>query len=324
MTHAVLVGSPGKVYGGMIAQLHAWNPALKVLVYDLGPYTIAGSTEYTELMASHPDYFARDASGKLITVKAASGSPAFPKNTLMDEANLGWQAWEAQRIASNIAKYGFDGAYVDSMDASPMSGTTTGVPIDPSTGQAFTKPSWMQAAGHTLSVIKAAIGTKFLFSTGLVNGLEFTAFTHYLSDSTANGVQTDSWLRVASNSPTQYPSTAILAADLAMVETLNAEGKSFFAWTKVWTSATTAEEAAWNTYALAAYLLVDNGVSDYYDFSTPSSSADRTTIYFPDELAALGAPLGAFSLSSGVYRRTFAHGQVTLNTTTNTASITTT
>ena len=132
----------------------------------------------------------------------------------------------------------------------------------------------------------------------------------------------NSWLRVASNSPTLYPSAKTVAANLAMVQTLNAQGKSFYGWTKVWTSATPAQESAWNTYALAAYLLVDNGVSDYYLFSAPSSGADRSTIYFPNELAALGAPTGAFTLTAGVYTRTFQAGVVTLNTNNNTASIT--
>jgi hypothetical protein len=320
-THSVLVGNAGSVYGSMIAQLHTWNPALKVLVYDLGPYTIKGTAEFTTLMASHPDYFARDASGNLITMLAASGSGAFPNNYLMDEANPGWQAEEAARVLANVNAYGFDGAYLDSMGPSPISGGNTGVPIDPSTGHAFTDSSWMQASGHALSVIKAAIGSKFLFSTGLVNGSEFTSYTDYLSDSTVNGVQTDSWLRLAGSSAAQYPATSTLAADLAMVQTLNAQGKSFFGWTKVWTTATPAQQSAWNAYALAAYLLVDNGVSDYYGFSIPSSSADRTTIYFPNELAALGAPLGGYTLSGGVYSRTFQNGSVTLNTNTNGATI---
>jgi hypothetical protein len=82
------------------------------------------------------------------------------------------------------------------------------------------------------------------------------------------------------------------------------------------------QESAWNTYALAAYLLVDNGVSDYYLLSAPSSGADRSTIYFSIELAALGAPTAAFTLTSGVYSRAFLHGLVTLNTTNTTASIT--
>ena len=175
-THSILVGSSGSVYGNMIPQLHGWNPAVKVLVYDLGPYTIKGSTEFTTLMAAHPDYFARDASGNLITMGASSGSGAFPNNYLMDEGNPGWQAEEASRILTNIDKYGFDGAYIDSMGPSPLTGGDTGVPIDPSTGYAFTAISWMQASGHALSVMKAAIGSKLLLSSGLVNGSEFTSY----------------------------------------------------------------------------------------------------------------------------------------------------
>jgi hypothetical protein len=320
VTHQVLVGTPGPVYGDMISQLHAWNPELKVLVYDLGPYTQAGSSEYETLMTEHPDYFARDAAGNLITVQAASGSPGFAENTLMDEGNPGWQAWEAHRVATNVAKYGFDGAYIDSMGPGVFSGTTTGVPMDPSTGQAYTKAEWMAAGGQALDVIKAAIGSKYLFSTGLVNGVAYTQDTHYLSDSTANGVQTDSWMRVANGSLTQWPSASLLAADLAMVQSLNAEGKAFYAWTKVWTTATPAQESAWDTYSLAAYLLVDNGVSDFYTFDSPFNS-DRTTIFYTNEVATLGAPLGSFTLSGGVYSRSFQNGSVTLNTGTHVASI---
>ena len=320
-TYAVLVGSTGAMYGNMIPQLHAWNPSLKVLVYDLGPYTIKGSTEYNTLAASHPSYFAHDASGHLITMKAASGSPAFPNNYLMDEGNAGWQSWEASRVLGNINQYGFDGAYLDSMAPGPTSGGDTGLPIDPTTGHAYTATSWMQAEGRAMSVIKAAIGAKFLFSTGLVNGPEFTSYTHYLTDSTANGAQTDSWLRLSGSSPAQYPSASTLASDLAMVQSINARGKAFFGWTKVWTTATAAQESAWNTYALAAYLLVDNGTTDYYSFSAPNLNADRTTIYYSNELAALGPATGAFTLSGGVYSRAFANGAVTLNTNNNTASI---
>lgn len=321
-THAVLVGSAGAVYGKMIPQLHAWNPSLKVLVYDLGPYTVKGSAEFTTLTATHPSYFAHDASGHLITMKAASGSQAFPNNYLMDEGNTGWQQWEAARVLGNINQYGFDGAYLDSMAPGPTTGGDTGLPIDPTTGQAYTAASWMAAEGRATSVIKASIGSKFLFATGLVNGLEFTAYTHALTDSTANGAQTDSWLRLAGSSPASYPSAGTLASDLAMVQTINAQGKSFFGWTKVWTSATAAQYSAWNTYALAAYLLVDNGTTDYYSFSEPTSKADRTTVYYANEQAALGSPTGAFTLSNGVYTRNFQNGTVTLNTTTNVASIT--
>ena len=75
-------------------------------------------------------------------------------------------------------------------------------------------------------------------------------------------------------------------------------------------------------YERLCQLLVDNGTSDYYLYSAPSSGADRSTIYFPNELSTLGAPTGAFTLVSGVYSRSFANGTVTLNTNNNTASIT--
>ena len=305
----------------MVPQLHTWNPSLKVLVYDLGPYTIKGTTEYTTLMAAHPTYFAHDASGHLITMKAASGSPAFPNNYLMDEGNTGWQSWEASRVLGNISRTDSTARTSNSMAPGPTSGGDTGIPIDATTGHAYTATSWMQAEGHAMSVIKAAIGSRFLFSTGLVNGSEFTSYTHALTNSTANGAQTNSWLRLAGSSPTAYPSAGTLASDLAMVQSINAAGKSFFGWTKVWTPATAAQASAWNTYALAAYLLVDNGTSDYYSFSTPDLHADRTTIYYANELAALGAPTGAFSLSGGVYSRSFQNGSVTLNTNNNAASI---
>ena len=271
-------------------------------------------------MAEDPDYFARDAEGKLITVQAVSGSPAFPGNTLMNEGNPGWQAWEAQRVASDIATWGFDGAYIDSMGPGPFSGATTGVPIDPSTGRAYTKAQWLAAEGQTLDVIKAAIGSKYLFSTGLVNGIEYQEDSYYLSDSTANGVQTDSWMRLADASLTGWPSATLLAADLAMMQSLQAQGKAFFAWTKVWTTATPAQESAWNTYALAAYQLVDSGVNDYSTLDSPFDS-DRTTIFYPNELAALGAPTGPFTLTDGEYSRSFECGSVTLNTSTDVAAI---
>jgi hypothetical protein len=321
ITHEVLVGTQGPVYGKMIAQLHAWNPTLKVLVYDLGPYTIKGTSDYNTLMAEHPSYFAHDKNGHLITVKAASGTAAFPKNTLMDQGNPGWQQFQAQRILTNIEAWGFDGAYVDSMGPGVFTGTTTGVPIDPNTGKAYTDASWMQAGAAAMNAVKAAIGKgKYLMATGLVNGSEYTSFTHYLADSNVDGMQTDSWMRVANGSLNDWPSANALAADLAMVQSLNAMGKGFFGWTKVWINASEAQQSAWNTYALAAYLLVDNGVSDYYLFNSPANS-DRTTIFFPNEREALGAATGAYTLVGGVYHRTFTYGSVTLNTNGQSASI---
>jgi hypothetical protein len=323
MTHDVLVGSPGKVYGDKIPQLHTWNPNLVVLHYDLGPYTIKDSALYNDLMANHREYFARDKNGNLITVKAVSGSPAFPKNTLMDQGNPGWQAVHAQRAKDLVDRYGFDGSYVDSMGSGPFTGTTTGQPMNPRTGAVYTPDQWLKDGGDDLSAVKAAIGAnKFLFSSGLVNGPAYVKNTHYLSDSASDGIMTDSWMRLASAAPTAYPALKTFQANLDMVEALQNKGKSFFGWTKVWNSSSTPEQtAAWNTFAEASLLLVKASHA-YYQFD-PAFKVDRTTVWYPAMQAKLGAASGhyAYDAATGVYSRDFANGRVTVNPAAHTASI---
>jgi len=267
------------------------NPELKVLAYDLGPYTVAGTSDYTTLMSEHPDYFARDAQGNLITVAAGNGSPAYPDNTLMDDGNPGWQAFEAQRVASEISTWGFDGAYIDSMGPGVVTGSTTGVPIDPSTGQAYTQAEWMAAGTRpsTPSRPPSAPSTSSPPSRqrcrlrGLhVRSVRFDG--ERLPDRLLDAARRRLADGVAEPLPARLGSRhgAVAAG----------RGKAFFAWTKVWTSATPAQVSAWNTYGLAAYLLVDNGVNDYYTFDSPFAS-DRTTIFYPNERSRWALRTGA-------------------------------
>ena len=129
--HAV-VGEPNALYEGQLASLHATNPKLLVLAYNLGPYLAKGSANYTSVLAQHPDYFARDASGNLITV------PNFPSNTLMDPTNAGYRAWAAAAAVAAIAGTGFDGLMFDSMGTGAFSGYTTAPPTNPSTHVQYT------------------------------------------------------------------------------------------------------------------------------------------------------------------------------------------
>ena len=47
----------GAVYGNMIPQLHAWNPSLKVLVYDLGPVHDQGIRRIQHVDGLAPELF---------------------------------------------------------------------------------------------------------------------------------------------------------------------------------------------------------------------------------------------------------------------------
>jgi Hypothetical glycosyl hydrolase family 15 len=313
-----MVGTPG-AYCGHIAQLHAANPELLVLAYDLGPYTQRGTQLYDTLMATHPEDFARDAAGNLLTVQAASGSPSFPANTLMEPSSPDWRTQEANRIADLIS-CGFDGIYIDSMGNGPMTGTTTGIPVNPATGRNYTDTEWLTQLAQTMQVVRAKLGNKFIMTSGLVNGPAYQASTHILSDSPIDGIMTDSWIRVANQSVTSYPSLNLFQSNLDMVQSLQSQGKSFFGWTKVWLSnATSADDTQWDRFGLASYLLV-RGPHAYYSFST-SVGADRTYIDNSFELAALGRALGPYSVSGGVYTRQFENGMVTVNPVGQTASI---
>lgn len=335
-THDLLVGN--NAYWSHIGQLKSANPNLTVCVYDLGPYTVKGTPLYDQLMGEHPEYFARDANGNLITVKAASGTPAFPNNTLMDQGNPGWHRVMAQRIVDAIAAPtpDFDCAYTDSMGPGPFSGSTSGKPIKPGTSppRPYTQTEWFQAARDELAAIKSAIGPgKYLFSTGIVNGPSYKANTHWMADSNADGFMTDSFMRLANAPATGWPTFSVFQGNLDMINDLDTKGKAFFGWVKLWNSNFTAnDQKRWNDFTLAAYLLVKQ--SRQYFTLNFSLAADRTTVEFENQRADLGAALGPYTRTSAcglrpptsacVYTREFQRGKVTVNPVTHDASITVT
>lgn len=76
-----------------------------------------------------------------------------------------------------------------------------------------------------------------------------------------------------------------------------------------------------NVYALALMLQVAGGQSMW---NTSDGQYAGAEFWWPeyDTAAALGAPLGPYSLSNGVYTRQFQHGTVTADTNTSTGQIT--
>lgn len=329
--HDLLVGNTA--YHSKIAAVKAANPNVTVCVYDLGPYTVKGTPLYDQIMREHPEYFARDAQGRLITVKAASASPAFPNNTLMDVGNPGWHALIAQRIAEEIAAPtpDFDCAYLDSMGNGPFTGGTTGKPMKPGAGRVYTPDEWFQGQRDMLTRVKTVSPDKYIFATGLVNGPNYKSFTYRLADSTADGFQTDGWMRLGGATPTQWPTFSIFQGNLDMVQSLHAKGKAFFGWTKIYSNKfTEADRKKWNDFTLGAYLLVKES-RQYFTLTGPTAATDRTLIEYSNQMANLGAALGPYTKTAGcaakpatsscVFSRQFERGNVSVNPVTHAASI---
>lgn len=324
--HAV-VGEPNSVYESQLTTLHAANPKLLVLAYNLGPYLAKGSANYTSVLAQHPDYFARDSAGNLITV------PNFPSNTLMDPTNAGYRAWAAAAAASAIAGTAFDGLMFDSMGTGAFSGYTTAPPTNPQTHVQYTLSQWLTAEVLLLNAIKAALpASKFLAFNGLVSetkyaatpGAPTSADDGWLATSNADAGVAERWLRNPTDSLTAgFPSASDVTTALKVMADMQAKGKQFWAWSKTWTTpaGTAAQIAQWEGVVLAVYLLGQQ-TGSYLDFS-PSHDGDDTQapVTFPNLLSALGQPSGPYSVAGAVFTRQFQHGTVTLNTSTNTGTI---
>jgi hypothetical protein len=310
---SLLVGQPG-VYAKWIPQLRAWNPNLTLLAYNLGPYLQKGSADFTTILAQDPSWFAHDATGNLITLTD------FPDNYLMEMSNLGYRAWHAQQLAATVTEDGFDGAMDDSMGPAPLGKNyASGVPIDPATGEAYTAPEYLANSVLLLDADKAALGGKYLAFNGLINGPTYTRETSVFATSTADAGVSELFLRSPTSSVTAYPTVTTIEDSLQMMASMSASGKAFLGWTKVWSGGTPAQVSQWEQFGLGVYLLGQESGS-FWDFM-PSETADNTACSYANLKDQLGAPLGPYQVSGSVFTRAFADGSVTVNLTTDSATI---
>ena len=185
-----------------------------------------------------------------------------------------------------------------------------------------------------LNAIKAALPAgKFLAFNGLVSETKYAATPGqptssddgWLATSNADAGVAERWLRNPTDSLTGgFPSMAAVTTAIKVMADMQAKGKQFWAWSKTWTTpaGTAAQLAQWEGIILAVYLLGQQSGS-YLDFS-PSHNGDDTQapVTYPNLLAALGQPTGPYSVAGQVMTRTFQHGTVTLNFSTNTGTVT--
>ncbi|MGP8159769.1 MAG: putative glycoside hydrolase [Candidatus Dormibacteria bacterium] len=313
---SILIGNAG-VYSKWIPQLHAWNPNLTILVYNLGPYLQKGSSEFTTIEQQDPSWFAHDAKGNLINLRR------FPSNYLMDMGNAAYRAWHAQQLAATVKQDGFDGAMVDSVGVAALStGYASGTPIDTATGKPYTDAEYLANSVLLLDADKAALDGKYLAFNGLISGTEYERDTNILATSTADAGISELFLRQPDSPITSFPSTSELDSTLEMMSSMAAHGKALLGWTKVWVSASSSQVAKWEQYALAVYLLGKQSNS-YWDFM-PSHDADNTVVSYSNMKDQLGAPLGPYTTNGSTLSRSFQDGSVSLNTSTDTATITVT
>jgi hypothetical protein len=312
--HAVIAGQAQDI-APRAAHLHSVNPNVKLVVYNPGPYLNKNWDIYRTTLHDHPEYFAKDKNGRLINV------PEFPNLYLMDQGVAGWRALHAQ-LAVQLAQGGIDGVYIDSLGSAPTSGPgyTSDRPVKPGSKQAYSAREWVDLSRQVINQIKAAVGTKYVMINGLSDGGRYKSEGYLLAQSNADGGMSESFVRHAKDKSSAYPSESVWKMELDEITDMARQGKTFFAWTKVWTNATDKERQAWETFSLATYLL-GKDAKTMFNF-LPADDVDRTTVFYPNQQAPIGQPKGAYTVSGGVYTREFTNGRVTVNPGAHTASIT--
>lgn len=297
-------------YRKYVPEMKAVNPDLILLSYMNG--SLAQSFEGE----AYPDeWYLKDATGARV-VSDSWG------NYLMNPSSDGWIGNRIAVAQEFIAFSGYDGVLMDVMGTAPINENySSGVAINPATGQAWTKDQWLAATSNLAAQVKAAVAPKIVFANGLGSGPRY--FNSSASSaqllSGIDGGHAEAFLRNAKEPITRYPTAKDWSKEIEMLIDAAARGKTVLTLTKVWAEGAQEEKDAWHRYALASYLM-GAGEKTYFTFQyAPDDDPTTTRSIWSTNV---GSPLGTYSeLANGAYSRIFANGISLVNPTAATVTV---
>jgi hypothetical protein len=277
------------------------RPKLSLLVYMNG--TATWEADLAESVYAH------NANGQRIRIRGWSST------FLLDPSSPTAIAYQKARAASLLASSGYHGLYIDALG--PMAlrlDYVTSLPVNPSTGEVWTRAAWMQRTTALAAAVRQSIAPRPIVGNGLGGGGAYflpEAPTKAILASGIHGGVAESWLRAATQSLTAYPPASGWRQNVVMLADAAGEGTSLMTMTKVWSSGTSARKRRWHKFALGSYLLGNTGHA-YFGFSY--ENGDSTV---PRRLnrVKLGDATGAYRQARGYYTRTFTGGKVWVNPT---------
>lgn len=295
-------------YRGHVPAMKQANPDLQLLVYMNGAFAQAGQRD-----AFPADWYLRDAAGNKIQNNWGIW--------LMNPSHTGWVDNRVQECANALAYSGYDGCFIDNLGPGAIwSPSLSADPINPATGKVWTEKEWMAATSVIASRVRQALSPRPLIVNGL--GAGFSYFSAWAPTSQLLGVAdygiAEMWIRPASQGITSYRPEASWKQDVDLLVDASARGKSVLATTKVWVDGTQAQKDAWHEYALASFLLADDGT---HHFTFSYGRHEDPTAGHPWWSIDLGDPTGGYVKADGVYQRDFAAGKVLVNPTTSPVTV---
>jgi hypothetical protein len=302
-----IIAEQSNAVSAYVSQMHAVNPNLKIVAYVNGSYdTSVKGTQYPAT------WYAKDTAGAKVF------STQFKNWLMLPKSPSGWNGQVATLCTQAIKQSHYDGCFLDSLGIAPFDkGYVNGSPVDPSTRKVFTTTAWITAAQGTITATEKANPGKLVIANGLGNGQKWPATQPLLT--AAGTAMSELWLRVNNWKVNQFESPAQWLGDVNMLVTAASKHESILTVTKLWVSATTAQQNQWHAYTEASFLLGSDGHS-FYCFTT-SKTQPGLSVDTPYDHVAIGTPTAAMKASGNAFMRTFTNGVVAVNPTSSAVTI---
>jgi hypothetical protein len=297
-----LITANPRQLGGYGNAMRAANPAMKLFVYLNGTYL------YKRLVGTLPDaVLSHDAHGAIIKSRGYG-------NVLGNPGSLAWVVYIQGECAKLLLGSPFDGCFLDMLGTGPLfPGYGTGLPIDPSTGKVWTKRDWLTATAGLAGKVAAFTG-KPVLGNGLGSGPRYfnPAGPASLLLSGATGATAEAWVRPAGAPLSWHQKPTDWQQEVDMLSDAHAIGGLALTITKTWTAGTAVQKADARKFALATFLLGNNGSSYFYFTANPTDPATLGDTLYD---LPIGSPTGPYTVSGGVYERSFTNGKAIVNPT---------
>ncbi|MDR3575812.1 MAG: putative glycoside hydrolase [Anaerolineaceae bacterium] len=255
--------------------------------------------DYCWIQSNHPDWFLTESSGKII------GNGQY---FVMDSGNSGWRDFWLQRASFLQENYGWEGVFLDNVEASLSKiaewGEHPAAYADDASYQAaieselrwlytgYFHPKGLPVYANIIAIRDPQVWLRYL---------------QYLDGAMLENFATG-WSNDAGLSPAEWEQ------QLQMAEQAQALGKKV-----ILVSQGSQFDSSRQEFALASYLLVSNGLA-YFRY-TNQNAYDEIWNY-ANQKTDLGQPLGQRYPVNQSWRRDFARGTVIVDPWTRTASIT--
>jgi len=249
--------------GGYASAMKAANPNLKLYVY------LNGTFLYKRLYGTvDSSMLSRDAQGRVV---ASHGWG----NYLADPGDPDWVSYVQQSCAKLLSGTIYDGCYLDMLGTAPLwPGYATGLPINPATGQVWTRIDWLDATSALAAKVASFTG-KPVLGNGIGSGPRDFApdAPSKLLLNGATGVSAEAWTRQAGAPLTRFEPAKAWVQDVSMLSDASSTGGLALTITKTWTAGTAAQKEDARRFALASFLLGNDGNSYFYFTANKSDPA---------------------------------------------------